>query len=220
MILGEGTLVSRSQHATLDDLFRRAGVRHPDRVAIVDPPNRATFTDGPPCSLTYAQADRAITAFAARLRAAGLATDTVVGLHLPNTVENVIAFLGVLRAGLIAAPLPLLWNAREMTAALGRTGARAIVTVARAGTQPKAEIAVRSAAELFPIRFVGAFGDTLPDGVVPLDDVLNAGATAPYTPPVRPDPAAAHVAAITFETTADGIVPVARSHMEIVAGGV
>lgn len=219
MILGDGENISAGQRPTLDDLFRRAGVRHPDRVALVDPPNRAAFTDGPPRSLTYAQADRAITAFAARLRAAGLATDTVVGVQLPNTVDGVIALIGVLRAGMIAAPLPLLWNARDITAALGRAGAKAIVTAARIGTQAKAEIAATVAADLFPVRFVGAFGEALPDGVVPLDDILAGGPPEPFTPPVRPDPAAAHVAAVTFETSADGIVPVARSHMEIIAGG-
>jgi non-ribosomal peptide synthetase component E (peptide arylation enzyme) len=53
---------------TLDDLFRRAGVRHADAIALADPVRNLTFT----------QADRAISAMAARLRAFGLATDTIV----------------------------------------------------------------------------------------------------------------------------------------------
>ena len=32
--------------ATLDDLFRRAGVRHPHTLALADPPNLEAFTDG------------------------------------------------------------------------------------------------------------------------------------------------------------------------------
>jgi len=64
--------------ATLDELFRRALVRHPDRVALADPADRADFTDGPVRRLTYAEADRAIAALAARLRAFGLPTDAVV----------------------------------------------------------------------------------------------------------------------------------------------
>ena len=51
-----------------------------------------------------------ISAIAARLRALGLHTDAVVGVQLPNTVESVLTILGVLRAGMIAAPLPLLWR--------------------------------------------------------------------------------------------------------------
>ena len=34
--------------ATLDELFRRAGVQSADKIALIDPPNRSSFTDGPP----------------------------------------------------------------------------------------------------------------------------------------------------------------------------
>ncbi|MGB9367201.1 MAG: AMP-binding protein, partial [Xanthobacteraceae bacterium] len=93
--------------ATLDDLFRRAAVARPDALALLDPPDRPSITDGPVRRLTYAEADRAISALAARLRGFGLPTDSVVAIQLANTVESVIALLAVMRAGLIAAPLPL-----------------------------------------------------------------------------------------------------------------
>ena len=150
-------------------------MRNAHAPALVDPPNRASFTDGAPRTLTFAQADRAISAFAATLRGLGLHTDTVVGLQLPNTVESVIAFLGVLRAGMIAAPLPLLWRQQDMVEALGRAGAKAIVTAGRIGACAHAEVAMEVAAELFPIRQICAFGETLPDGVVPLDGIFTAG---------------------------------------------
>lgn len=174
MILGE---VSRATGiaTTLDDLFRRAGVRHPNMPALVDPPNRESFTDGAPRVLSYAQADRAISAVAARLRALGLQTDAVIAIQLPNTVDSIIAFLGVLRAGMIAAPVPLLWRRRELTDALGRIGAKAIMTCARAGSADHAEIAMHTAAALFPIRHVCSFGSPLPDGIVSLDDVFATG---------------------------------------------
>ncbi len=75
---------------TLDDLFRRGGVRRPDALALIDPPNAAEITGSPPRRLTYAQADRAISAFAARLRALRLPTDSVVAIQLANTVMRVI----------------------------------------------------------------------------------------------------------------------------------
>ena len=132
MILGEINRASGIT-TTLDDLFRRAGVRHPDAPALVDPPNRQSFTDGAPRTLSYAQADHAISAVAARLRSFGLPTDAVVAMQLPNTVDSIVAFLGILRAGMIAAPVPLLWRRRDMVDALGRIGAKAIVTCARGG---------------------------------------------------------------------------------------
>jgi hypothetical protein len=120
---------------------------------------------------------------------------------------------------MIAAPLPLLWREQEMVAALSRIGAKAIVTSSHVGPAAQSEIAMQVAAELFPIRHICGFGRDLPDGVVPLDDVFNPAPTEFYQPSVRPGPAAAHVAAITFDVTGDGLVPVARSQSELIAGG-
>jgi hypothetical protein len=204
---------------TLDDLFRRAGVRDPQAVALVDPPNRGDFTDGAPRLLSYAQADRAISALAARLQSLGLRTDAVVAVQLANTVESVITLLGVLRAGMIAAPLPLLWRQHDIVAALRGLGAKAIVTCARAGGERPVQSAVLAAAELFPIRHVCAFGDGLPDGVVPLDDVFSTP-DAFVSAPVREGPAAAHVAVVTFEVTPSGVTALARNAAQLAAGGV
>ena len=218
MILSD-TQQAEGTGATLDDLFRRAGVRRPDALALIDPPNGETITGGAPRRLTYAEADRAISALAAKLRRLSLQTDMVVAMQLANTVDSVIALLGVLRAGMIAAPLPLLWREQEMVAALSRIGAKAIVTSSHVGLAAQSEIAMQVAAELFPIRHICGFGRDLPDGVVPLDDVFNPAPTEFYQPSVRPGPAAAHVAAITFDVTGDGFVPVARSQNELIAGG-
>lgn len=218
MILSD-TQQAEGTGATLDDLFRRAGVRRPDALALIDPPNGETITGGAPRRLTYAEADRAISALAAKLRRLSLQTDMVVAMQLANTVDSVIALLGVLRAGMIAAPLPLLWREQEMVAALSRIGAKAIVTSSHVGLAAQSEIAMQVAAELFPIRHICGFGRDLPDGVVPLDDVFNPAPTEFYQPSARPGPAAAHVAAITFDVTGDGLVPVARSQSELIAGG-
>ena len=76
--------------ATLDDLFNRAVARRPEAIALSDPPNRESFTEGAPRSITYAQADLIVTAIAKRLRKLGLATDAVVAVQLPNTIESVL----------------------------------------------------------------------------------------------------------------------------------
>ena len=218
MILGD-TEQTGGNRATLDDLFRRAGVRRAQALALIDPPNIADLTGGAPRQLTFAQADRAISALAHKLRGLGLPTDTVVAVQLANTVDSVIALLGILRARLIAAPMPLLWRTQEMVAALSRAGAKAIVTSARIGASAPAEIAMQVAAELFPIRHICGFGRGLPDGVVPLDDVFAGGPAEFFQPPARPGEAGAHVAAVTFDVASDGLVPVARNHSELIAGG-
>ena len=203
---------------TLDEMFRRAGVMSPDAIAVSDPPNRADFTDGAPRRLTYGEADRAISTLAARLLQLGLKTDAVVGLQLPNTVESVITLLAILRAGMIAALLPLLWRKQEIVAALQGIAAKAIIACGRAGSERPVNNAMVAAADLFPIRHICAFGSDLPDGVVPLDDIFEPSDELAHAA-VRPGPAAAHVAVVTFDVTPAGIVPVARNAAQLVAGG-
>ena len=203
--------------ATLDDLFRRAAKARPDALALIDPPDRATFTDGPVRRLTYAQANRAVSALAARLRGFGLPTDSVVAIQLANTVESVIALLAVMRAGLIAAPLPLLWRHADAAAALSQVAARALIGCQRIGDTLHGDLAMHIAMETFTIRFLCGFGENLPDGVVPVDDIFCSGGEPPAIE--RYGEASDHVALVTFDITADGIVPVARSHAELIAGG-
>jgi acyl-coenzyme A synthetase/AMP-(fatty) acid ligase len=103
-----------------------------------------------------------------------------VAIQLPNIVESIVAFLGVLRAGMIALPLPLLWRQEEIVSALRQVGVKAIIGCSRFGQTDQIEIVMQSAVELFSVRHVCGFGPNLPDGIVPLDDVfLREGAEAP-----------------------------------------
>ncbi len=224
MILGDPSLAKEAQgerRIAIDEVFRHVAARRPGALALIDAPNRESFTDGRPLRLTFAEADRMIWAIAGRLRRLGLPTDSVVGIQLPNIAENILTVLGVLRAGLIAAPLPLLWRRAEASAALARAGAKALITCGRAGGFAPAELAARVAAEVFSIRHVCGFGENLPDGVVALDDLF----TAPKLDPVptlerdRQGNGAAHLAVVSFENGEDGPVPVARNHLELLAGG-
>lgn len=223
MILGDPAgreaNASGSAPITLDDLFRHALKRRPEACALADPPNRAAFTIGPPRRYSYAEADRIISAIADRLCQLGLATDSVIGLQLPNTAEAALTLLGVLRAGMIAAMLPLLWRRADLACAVERVGARAIVTCARIGAVDHCELAMHVAADVFAIRHLCGFGARFADGVIPLDDLLDAAATCEALPAPRAGHAADHVAVITFESTAQGPIAVARSHKQLVAGG-
>jgi non-ribosomal peptide synthetase component E (peptide arylation enzyme) len=224
VILGDPqtpTQQGKSSRVTLDDMFRRAVARKPESLALVDAPNRESFTQGAPRHLTYAQADRMVSAIAGRLRGLGLPVDTIVGIQLPNSVESILTLLGVLRAGMIAAPMPMLWRRAEAVAALTRIDAKVLITCGRVGTFDYSNHAMHVAAETFPIRYVCAFGSDLPDGVVPLDDLYTTDKLEPVPPMDREHSSnpAAHTAVITWDVTPDGLVPVARNHNELLAGG-
>jgi AMP-binding enzyme len=149
-----------------------------------------------------------------------LRTDAIVALQLPNTVESVLTLLGVLRAGLIAVPLPLLWRELDAPQALGRIGARALITSRRIGPVDHGELAMHIAANVFTIRFLCAYGQKGLDGVVSFEDLFDPHyGDIPAVMVEREGDPADHVAVVTFDTTPEGLVPVARTHAELVAGG-
>ena len=210
-----------AERTTLDDLFHRAAERRPDAAAVIDPPNRQGFAAGPPRTLTYAEADRMVSGIARRLRRLGLPPDSVIGVQLPNTVESALTLLGVLRAGMIASPLPLLWRRKDAIAALTMIGAKALITCPHVDATDHCDLAMHVAAEVFTIRHVCAFGATVPDGFVPLEDLYGKtdAAVEPIAPVDRTGNPADHVAVITWDVDATGPVPVARKHSELLAGG-
>jgi hypothetical protein len=200
---------------TLDGLFRRILTRKPDALALLDPLNKQRITGQPPRRLTFAQADRAITALSAHFIEAGLPSNSVVAVQLPNTVEFMLTVLAAHRAGLVVALLPLLWRQAELTVALNRTGARAIVTAGKIDGVSHADLAMNAAAEAFSIRHVCGFGTELPEGMASLDHALSGQSTTART--VAQDGRRAGL--ISFDVTGDGFVPVPRTHLNLIAGG-
>jgi non-ribosomal peptide synthetase component E (peptide arylation enzyme) len=142
----------------------------------------------------------------------------VVGVQLPNTAEAVLTLLGILRAGMIPALLPMLWRETEIVAALSGVSAKVLVTTSRIGSTDHCAVAGRVAAGLFSIRHICAFGAVTPDGIVPLDDVFEANAEMQPAPPRDGNPAA-HAAVITFEPTPRGVLLVPRNHAQLIAAG-
>ncbi|CAM3543004.1 class I adenylate-forming enzyme family protein [Parendozoicomonas haliclonae] len=90
---------------SLESLFRRTVAIHPGRLALIDPPDRESFTENPPRSLTYSDLFSAVRDVSAKLLAAGLKKDHVVVTQLPNTVETVILYLAVARIGALLCPV-------------------------------------------------------------------------------------------------------------------
>lgn len=219
----QGDAAAVAGDASLDDLFRAAAARHPNGIALADAPDRARFTDGTARRLTYAQADRVISAIAGRLRDLRLHADAVVALQLANTVDGVLAFMGALRAELIPMPMPLLWRRADVIGALRRTGASAMIVSGRIGATSHFELAVHAAAEAFTVRHVCGFGPHPPDGVVALDDLYALAESNPAATcaneHAHSSRRGSHLAAITWDVSAAGAVPVGRSDAQLIAGG-
>lgn len=209
------TTAASTASPTLDDLFRRAAVRRPEAVALIDPPNKQRVSAQKPARLTYAEADRAIAGIAKQLIDAGLPPGSIVAIQLPNIVEFPIAVLAAIRAGMTVALLPQLWRQSELAAALTRIGARALISLGRIELVDHGDLAMNAAAEIFSIRHVFGFGNHLPDGMTQLD--IAAHSRAEFDPPPKLDPR--QPAIVTFDVTADGLCAVPRNHIQLIAGG-
>ena len=208
-------MIQTNASPTLDGLFRRILARKPDALALLDPPNKQRITGQPPKRLTFAEADRAISALSAHFIDAGLPNNSVIAVQLPNTVEFMLTVLAAYRAGLIVALLPLLWRQAELTGALNRTGARAIVTSGKIDGVVHADLAMNAAADAFSIRHVCGFGNDLPEGMASLDLALEIQSATSRA--VSQD--GRRAAMISFDLTADGLRPVPRTHLNLIAGG-
>lgn len=200
---------------TLDELFRRIVARQPDAMALIDPADKTRITGQPQLRMTYAEADRAVAALAAHFTTSGLPANSVIAVQMPNCVEFYLTVLAAYRAGLIVALLPQLWRQAELTLALNRTGARAIVAMARIDGVNHALLAMDAAAEAFSIRHVAGFGSDLPEGMAPLDAIMAAPPVADAM--ARQD--ARRAAIVSFDVTAQGSRPIPRTHLNMVAGG-
>jgi hypothetical protein len=200
---------------TLDTLFQRILARKPEVLALADPENKARVTGQPPKRLTFAEADRAISALAAHFVDSGLPAHSVIAVQLPNTVDFALTVLAAHRAGLVVAVFPLLWRQAELVAALNRTSARAIVTSAKIDGVSHADLAMNAAAEAFSIRHVFGFGSDLPEGMGSLDQALERPSST--VRPVIQDGRKAAI--ISFDVTAEGFRAVPRTHLSLIAGG-
>jgi hypothetical protein len=99
--------------------------------------------------------------------------------------------------------------------ALNRCGARALVTSSKIDGVSHADLIMNAAAEAFSIRYVGAFGSDLPEGMTSLDAVLSGEFTEPT--PVTQD--ARRAAIVSFDVTSDGFRAVPRTHLNLISGG-
>ncbi len=162
-----------------------------------------------------------VSAIAGRLHDLRLPDDSIVGIQLPKTVESVLTLLGVLRAGLIAAPLPLLWRHNDLVSrawpcrsqGLDHLPACRRDRACRAGDACGGRYLSRPLCLRVRQRPAGRRGAA---------STIFMAEENPQPPDLYRAIAgdrSAHLALITWEATADSLVPVARNHAEIIAGG-
>ena len=159
---------------TILDLFLRNADKTPDAVALVDPPNRATFTTGEPQRLTYAQTRQAAGRLAGALAAAGVGKDDIIMVQLPNIVELALVYLAAARVGAIVSPVPVQYRTYDLKRVMALTEPKAFITAASFGGFNYVEMAQGLQADFPSLQTIIAVGDDLPGGAQSLAGILAA----------------------------------------------
>ena len=165
--------------ATLDDILKQTVAAHPDRLAVVDAPNRPTITDGMPLRMNYAALDAQIDAVAARLLDTNIGRDDIVLIQMPNIVETLVLLLACGRIGAIASPIAVQYREHELEQIVTKLAPKAIATVSRCGDFRMAEMATKFVGGAKGPKHLLVWGDEAPAGAVRMDTLaLDAAAGA------------------------------------------
>lgn len=116
---------------TIPDIFDQSAALNGERIALIDPLNRHTLTDGAAQRLTWsALADR-VQGLTAAFHAAGLRQDDRVIVQLPNIAELPISCLALMKLGVIVSPVPMQYGAHELRLAIEKLSPSAYITTSR-----------------------------------------------------------------------------------------
>ena len=179
------------EYKTIPEAFTATARKYPQKTAVV-------YLG---VEYSYIRLTRLVEAFAASLTALGLEPGERVMIYVPNSVQWVVAWLGIQRAGGVAVPITPIYTARDLEFLAGDTEARFIVCtdrnfgyVAQATetTQLKTRI-VTGLTDVLPWgkRLFGYAFDKVPKGKYAADEnthlFRNLVKTGGKTPPPMPD---------------------------------
>jgi mycobactin salicyl-AMP ligase len=198
-------------HLTLDAIAETASRARPSRRAFTDAPDRQGWTDGTARELNSGQLGREMQIFARKLLTLGVKGGDRVIVMMPNIAEGASALLGIMLAGLAPCALNVVSSADEIQRAAERVRAVGVVTVSRYAHLKPASAACEAASRYYGIRFVGAFGNALPPGVIPLSDWPDDDVSSDTLAAPQPH----HAALISFDAqTGEAHM---RSHAQLIS---
>ena len=156
---------------TLWDMFLANVERMPAQEAVIDPPNRESFTDGAPRRLNWTELHAEVEQLAALFYQHGLRRDDILVVQLPNGVEQVAVYLACHRLGIIISPLPAACREHEIGHALRVTQAKGVFTATRIGKHLHGQMMVALASRYPAMQRLFVWGKEAVDGAV---DVCQA----------------------------------------------
>ncbi len=176
------------------------------QLAVVDPVDKSEYVDGVPGRVTWAELDAEVDRLAAMLLRAEVRAGEVVGVQLPNTVEQIAVVLAVWRIGAIVSLLAVHSTEPEIVEVCNESCVSAFVTAARIGSNHVAERVISVRTQIPTLRTVLSYGVGVPDGVVRIGHgVATAADIAEVAAHVAADsPAADDCIAICWTSGTEG----------------
>ena len=158
--MGNGDLVN------IAEAFERSARNHPQKTAVVYLGTR----------YTYERLEKWVRGFALSLREKGVDKGHKVILYAPNSIQWIVAWLGIMKAGAAAVPITPIYTPYDLDFIAGDTGALAIVCMDRnfgyvKQVRPNSRISLVVAANLTDLlpwwkRWFGWIFDKVPSGKV------------------------------------------------------
>ncbi len=148
---------------TLSDLWERNALIYPDKEAIVDSRTR----------LTWKEANLWIDRLALGFLELGIAKDEMVVLQLPNSVELCLLRVACERAGVLCLPILRTWRHSEVTYALERTEAVAVVIPWKLRNFDHFEMIEEIRPLLPKLKHVLVVGDQVPAGAISVQEMVH-----------------------------------------------
>lgn len=147
--------------------LRQAARTHPEKVAVISPETGGKET-------TYRRLDELSSILAASLTDLGVKPGDRVGLWMKNSLEFILSFYGILKAGAAVAPISVHYGRREVLHQLNVTEAKGLIAQ---------EGLIAALGDLFSesraLRFIASEGPgEQPPGTVPFASLL-AGTAGP-----------------------------------------
>lgn len=163
----------------LDTLLRALARGRGYEAALRDPPGRRGWSDAIPTSVNFVQLEERVDQLARLLSINQAQPGASVAIMAPLGPEAIVSILACLRAGLSPLMLPLHGNELELLRLIEASGAVMALGVSRIGPLRPLLVLRNLAVRAFGTRFVGGFGQDIPDGVAPLDTLMASAMLHP-----------------------------------------
>lgn len=161
---------------SLPQMFADTCARVPNRLGLIDAPNRSELYEGPPLRLTYAQMEREVSRYAAILQAQGLGKGSLIATQLPNIAEMILIYLAIARIGAVLSPVSMAYRAAELRGLAQVADFDAYLSIGTLRGQPFYAERL-SALPAHCLRL--GLGSGLPEGVTRIDTLTPAASAAP-----------------------------------------